>query len=116
MLRAPHPDPLLEFVIEQLLRVRWISGSSFKEGEGYHLHWSEEGNRRMLLLQLALRESKSSNQGPEKLGENEQLERVIREFWQACVNQLSIDGKSSHLPAFVRAIESWNPKTRDRDS
>jgi len=111
MIRSSVRDPIVEFVVEQLKRVHWISGHSFVENDGYYLDWSPEGSHRMMLLQIAL-----------KAGEGGFLERVSQEcgdpaartavsdFWEACVAQLALEERDS-LPAFVKIIESWRPKS-----
>ena len=55
MIQSLQRDPQVKLVVEQLKRVRWSSGHSFIEDDGYHLDWSSEGCHRMMLLQIALR-------------------------------------------------------------
>lgn len=48
MLSTPDPDPQVEFLAEQLKRVRWISGYKFIPVSGYLLEWLPEGIHRMM--------------------------------------------------------------------
>jgi len=56
IIQSSERDPMVEFVVEQLKRVRWISGHSFVGNGGYHLEWSSEGSHRMMLLERRGRE------------------------------------------------------------
>jgi len=105
MLSTPAPDPQIEFVAEQLKRVRWISGYRFNTGQGYLLEWLPEGVNRMLLLQIAVRErnlDQNFDIEPELLG----TDAAVQDFWNACLQQLGI-ANGTTLSTLTRIIESW---------
>lgn len=101
----------MEFVADQLRRVKWVSGYTFVEPDGYHLDWSEEGTRRMMLLQIALKNCRSTAQGLHHLPTDDEESQAITDFWEACVAQLALSGQPDALPALARIIESWQPRS-----
>lgn len=105
MLSTPDPDPQIEFVAEQLKRVRWISGYRFKTGQGYLLEWLPEGINRMLLLQIAVRE-RNLDQNSGVVSELPGTEVAVQDFWNACVQQLGI-ANGATTATLVKIIESW---------
>lgn len=111
MLRSHQRDNRVEFVADQLKRVNWISGHRYLATEGYQLDWSGEGTRRMMLLQIALRDSRTAVPGIDRLPvEDAESHAAIKDFWDACVSQLALNGQPDALPAFVKIIESWQPR------
>ena len=111
MLNSPERDPRVEFVAEQLKRLSWISGYTYVEAEGYRLDWSSQGSHRMLLLQIALKNSRSPVHGLDRLrSEDAETDGAITDFWDACVAQLSLSGQENSISTFVKIIESWQPR------
>lgn len=103
---------MVEFVVGHLERVRWISGHCFVDGDGYHLDWSPEGSHRMMLLQIALKAGDGITLNPSYTGSEEPGVRdAVRDFWQACVAQLALEGEADALPAFIKIIVSWRPRS-----
>lgn len=111
MLKSASRDPLLESVVKQLLRVQWISGYRFVEGEGYLLEWLPEGSQRMMLLQIAVKKNAVFLKGLGGLDSvDRETARAIGDFWNACMRQLALEGKTDSQEALVRIIESWQPR------
>lgn len=111
MIHSPERDPMVEFVVEQLKRVRWIYGHSFVDGDGYLLDWSPEGGHRMMLLQIALKGGERvsfKTVCPEDADPGTRA--AVADFWDACVAQLSLEGEQDSLPAFVKIIGSWRQR------
>ncbi len=113
MLNSAERDPRVEFVADQLKRVNWISGYTYVESKGYRLDWSAQGCHRMMLLQIALKNSCTAVHGLDRLGtEDAETDATIKDFWEACLAQLTLTGQVDALPAFVSIIESWQPCAR----
>jgi hypothetical protein len=113
MLCCTQRDPKVEFVADQLKRAQWISGYTFIESEGYRLQWSPQGSHRMILLQIALKESGATIlEQPRPDTEDRESNNAIQDFWDACVTQLALKGERDSLPAYVKIIESWKPHSR----
>jgi hypothetical protein len=111
VLKSADRDPKVEFVADQLERVRWISGCRFIPGEGYLLDWSPVGNYRMVLLSVALKENSFSDAGPGHLNASDTATHAaISDFWQACISQLAIHQDQHALPAFVEIVRNWEPR------
>jgi hypothetical protein len=111
MFRSPQRNPKAEFVAEQLKRVRWISRYMFVPGEGYLLEWLPTGSHRMMLLQIALKNSKATVYGLDRLDTADPATGdAIRDFWTACTSQLAVGGDDDTLPVFVDIIKSWKPR------
>lgn len=111
MLRSPQRDPRVEFVADQLKRVKWICGHRYMAPQGYQLDWSGEGARRMMLLQIALKNSRNAVPGMDRLPvEDAESHAAITDLWEACVAQLALNGQPDALPSFVKIIESWQPR------
>lgn len=112
MLNSPERDPRVEFVADQLKRVDWITGYTYVEAEGYRLDWSSQGSHRMMLLQIALKDSSKGIHELARLrAEDPETNRAITDFWDACVAQLSLSGQENSIPAFTTIIESWQPRS-----
>lgn len=111
MLESSERDDQVEFVATQLTRVRWISGYDFLPGKGYSLNWLPEGGNRMRFLNIVLKNSKTTVYGLDQLNSNDPLtDDAIRDFWNACLNQLALNGDKTSIPALVKIIESWKPR------
>lgn len=108
MLRCEQPDPRVEFVASQLKKQNWISGYTFIQGEGYRLAWSPQGKHRMMLLQIALKNSSCEELRPLRT-QNTGANAAVQDFWDACLAQLSLSGEEDAVSAFVRIVESWKP-------
>lgn len=112
MLNSPERDPRVEFVADQLKRVDWITGYTYVEGQGYRLDWSSQGSHRMILLQIALKDSPNGIHELDRLRtEDAEAKKAITDFWDACVAQLSLSGQENSIPAFTTIIESWRPRS-----
>lgn len=111
MLYSPERQLRVEFVADQLKRLNWISGYTFVQGDGYRLDWSPQGSHRMMLLQIALKDSRMVIHGLDRLRtEDVETAKAITDFWDACVSQLSLSDQEDSIPAFVKIIESWQPR------
>lgn len=111
MLKSALRDPQVEFVAEQLKRVNWISGYTYVGAVGYQLDWSIQGIHRMMLLQIALKNSQTEVHGLDRLSnEDSETHASITDFWEACLGQLSLSDQKDAIPAFVKVIESWQPR------
>ncbi|MDB6078526.1 MAG: hypothetical protein JWO82_2273, partial [Akkermansiaceae bacterium] len=63
-------------------------------------------------LQIALKSSSDVARGLASLPSNDaDTSKAIRDFWDACVAQLSLSGEKDAIPAFVKIIESWRPRS-----
>lgn len=111
MLPATERNPQIEFVATQLKRANWISGYSYLDALGYRLDWTPQGSRRMTLLQIALKNSRTAVHGLDRL-ENEDVEthNAITDFWEACLAELALSPLKDAVPAFVKIVESWQPQ------
>lgn len=110
MLHSTTRNPKMEFVANQLKRVKWISGYEFIPAQGYRLEWLPVGGHRMRLLQIALKESETIIHGLDRLGtKDRESHDAITAFWDACVAQLALHSEVDSLAAFGKIIESWKP-------
>jgi hypothetical protein len=107
MLPSTRQDPSIDFVLGQLKRANWISGHHFEDAVGYHLHWFDEGTRRMQMLQWSLNQSHSPVHDLSALKGEGPTHRAVKDFWEACLQQLSLEKTDCNLSALVRVIESW---------
>lgn len=111
MLHSPQRDPRVEIVADQLKQVSWIYGYTYVPSEGYRLDWSPQGCQRMMLLQMALKNSRSPVLELDQLTTKDaQNQEAIGDFWNACVAQLELSGTNNSLDAFVEIIKSWKPR------
>ena len=66
----------------------------------------------MTLLQVALKNSRTEIPGLDRLRTDDaESHRAITDFWNACLDHLSLSGQADAIPAFVRIIESWQPRS-----
>ena len=99
---------MVEIVAEQLRRVGWVSGHTYVESEGYRLDWSPEGSHRMMLLQIALKDNNATTGGLDQVDAvDPKSHDAIKDFWDACIAQLALQGGEDALAVFVRIIHSW---------
>lgn len=111
--------PFHELFIRHLLLAGWIDGSHFIPEKGYRLDWLTAGRQRVMLLQELIRthglkDGPSSKAFTQRCQREDRLasepaEAILRDFWLACLEELSIGDGEESLAAFVAVIDGWVP-------